>query len=178
MKPIISPQTRIRHPELFEVGPFSIVDDFSYFSTKVKMGLCSHIAANCTVGGGADYLFSIGDFCSVSSGVRIWCTSDDFVNDLVTILPPGAPNVKKNLLRGNVSMANFTAIGANTVVLPKNAIPEGTVIGALSFVPYEFKFEPWTVYAGNPVRKIKSRNKSQVLAQAEALYKFLEKKAA
>lgn len=178
MKPIISPNVRIRHPEHFDVGAFSIIDDYSYYSTKVKIGLCSHMAANCTVGGGLEFTFTVGDFCSVSSGVRIWCTSDDFVNDLVTILPPGAAAFKKSLLRGNVSLGNFTAIGSNTVVLPDNKIPEGAVIGALSFVPFHFEFEPWTVYAGNPLRKIKARNREQVLSQADQLYEFIGKKAA
>jgi len=45
MKPIVSPHVRIRHPEYFEIGEYSIVDDFSYFSTRVRIGRCSHIAS-------------------------------------------------------------------------------------------------------------------------------------
>ena len=52
MKPIISPHVRIRHPEHFEIGEHSIVDDFCYFSTRVRIGLCSHIASGCSVAGG------------------------------------------------------------------------------------------------------------------------------
>ena len=85
----------IRHPEDFVIGEDSIVDDYCYFSTTVRIGRCTHIASGCSVAGGADMQFEIGDFCSLSSGVKIWCTSDDFVNDLVTIIPPGVEQVKK-----------------------------------------------------------------------------------
>ncbi len=169
MKAIVSPHVRIRHPELFEIGDDSIVDDFSYFSTRVRIGVCSHIASGCSVAGGSDRLFSLGDFSSLSSGVKIWCTSDDFVNDLVTIVPNDLPSVKEHLLTGDVVFDQYTAAGANTVVMPSNHVPEGTVIGALSFVPAGFRFEPWAVYAGIPIRRVGDRNRDAVRAQAERL---------
>lgn len=172
MKPIISAQIRVRHPEFFEIGEDSIVDDFSYFSAKVKVGRGSHIASGCTVGGGNAFQFEMGDYCSVSSGVKIWCVSDDFVNDIVTIIPSGAGKIKSNVKGGNVVMGNYTAIGSNTVVMPNNHIPEGTVIGAMSFVPENFDFKPWSVYAGIPLRYVGPRNKEQVLTQAAKLDAF------
>ncbi len=176
MKPIISEKTRIRHPEFFEIGAYSIVDDFCYISTRVKIGLCSHIASGCSIAGGKSRLFTLGDFCSLSAGVRIWCTSDDFVNDVVTIIPPHVGEIKKHLISADVFMDNYTAIGSNSVVMPANHIPEGTVIGALSFVPANFNFRPWSVYAGNPIRYLKPRNKVEVMAQVEKLRKSLVNK--
>ena len=55
--------------------------------------------------------FQIGDFCSLSSGVKVWCTSDDFVNDLVTIIPPGIEQVKTNLIRGDVILDRIHGCG-------------------------------------------------------------------
>ncbi len=174
MKAIISPDTRIRHPEHFVVGEDSIVDDYCYFSTRVRIGCCTHIASGCSVAGGADMQFEIGDFCSLSSGVKVWCTSDDFVNDLVTIIPSGIEQVKKNLIRGNVTFGDYTAAGANSVVMPRNQIPEGAVIGALSFVPEDFEFRPWSVYAGIPIRFIRTRNRESVMEQVRRLKVLLE----
>lgn len=173
MKPIISPQTRVRHPEHFVIGEDSIVDDFCYFSTRVRIGRCTHVASGCSVAGGADTQFEIGDFSSLSSGVKIWCTSDDFVNDLVTIIPPGIEQVKAHLIRGNVTFGSYTAAGANSVVMPNNHIPEGTVIGALSFVPTAFEFRPWSVYAGIPIRFVRSRNQQSVAEQIHKLEALL-----
>jgi acetyltransferase-like isoleucine patch superfamily enzyme len=169
MKPIISPNSRIRHQQDFEIGEDSIVDDYCYFSTKVRIGRCTHIASGCSVAGGADMLFQIGRFCSLSSGVKVWCTSDDFVNDLVTIMPPDVEQLKPNLIRGDVTIDDYTAVGSNSVIMPRNHIPEGTVIGALSFVPVAFEFRAWGVYAGIPVRFVRSRNRESVMEQARRL---------
>jgi len=172
-KAIISANIRVRHPEFFEVGSNSIVDDFCYFSARVKIGRCSHIASGCSIAGGRGHLCTIGDFSSLSSGVKVWCASDDFVNDIVTIIPPGMENPKTNIIAGDVTFGNYTAVGSNSVIMPKNKIPEGTVIGALSYVPPEFEFEPWSVYVGAPVRFVKKRNKRNVLVQAEKLKGYL-----
>lgn len=174
MKPIISPSVRIRHQEHFVVGDFSVVDDFCYFSTKVRIGVCSHVASGCSVAGGLKHQFLLGDFCSLSSGVKIWCTSDDFVNDLVALLPSGVGSIKNHLIEGDVTLADYTAVGSNSVVMPANRVPEGTVIGALSFVPARFRFEPWSVYAGTPIRLIKRRNQTAVTEQATVLRSRLD----
>ena len=174
MKPIISPHIRVRCPEEFVIGEDSIIDDYCYFSTRVRVGCCSHIASGCTIAGGRERLFTLGDYSSLSAGVRIWCTSDDFRNDLVTILPDGLSDLKSCLITGDVEFGDMTAVGANSVVMPDNHVPEGTVIGALSFVPPRFAFNRWSVYAGVPVRRVGERNRENVLAQAERLRAHLQ----
>lgn len=176
MKPIVSANCRIRHPEHLSIGAYSIIDDYCYFSTKVRIGKCSHIASGCSIAGGKERQFILGDYSSVSSGVKIWCTSDDFTNDVVTIIPEKAGDVKDHLIRGDVTVGDMCAIGANSVVMPENTIPDGTVIGALSLIPTAFKFKPWSVYAGIPVKFIKKRNKKNVLRQAAILKRKLKAK--
>ena len=174
MKPTVSPHVRIRYPEDFKIGEYSIVDDFCYISTRVQIGICSHVASGCSIAGGPARQFTLGDFCSLSSGVKIWCVSDDFVNDIVCILPPGVGRVKTHVIEGDVTLGDYTAVGANSVVMPGNSIPEGTVIGALSFVPPECALEPWAVYAGVPVRQIGRRNRAAVTDQAARLRAWIE----
>lgn len=176
MRAIVSPHSRIRYPEEFLVGEDSIVDDYCYFSTKVRIGRSTHIASGCSVAGGRDWQFTIGDFSSLSSGVKIWCTSDDFVNDVVTLIPQGVSQVKTHLITGDVTLENYTAVGSNSVVMPRNRIPEGAVIGALSFVPPAFDFHPWSVYAGTPIRLIRPRNRESVLSQVRSLEEMLGKR--
>jgi len=173
LQPIISPNVRIRHPEHFIAAHGVIVDDYCYFSTRVSIKRWSHIASGCSVAGGIDRTFALGEFSSLSSGVKIWCTSDDFVNDVVTILPPGCPAVKSRLIQGDVVLGDYTAVGANAVVMPDNVVPEGVTIGSLSFVPPRFKFEPWSVYAGSPIRYLKPRNEKSVREQVARIERFL-----
>ena len=167
-EPIISTQCRIRCPDQFSVGRYSIVDDYCYFSTRVEVGNFSHIAASCTVSGGKDRLFRLGDYSSLSTGVRILCWSDDFAEDVITIVPPELRQMKQGIC-GDVVLERLTGVGANSVVMPDNHVPEGTAIGASSFVPPRFAFEPWSVYAGCPVRLLKRRNREAVLRQCEAI---------
>jgi acetyltransferase-like isoleucine patch superfamily enzyme len=174
MKAIISPHCRIRHPEHFVIGADSIVDDYCYFSTRVRVGRCSHIATGVSIAGGVAHQFELGDMSSLSAGVRVWCTSDDFANDLVCIIPADIASMKEHLISGDVHLGHYTAVGSNSVIMPRNSIPEGTVIGALSLVPPGFDFEPWSVYAGVPVRRLRERNRDAVMRQAEALARALD----
>ena len=176
MKPILSPHTRVRVPEHFVVGEGSIVDDYCYFSTRVRIGRWSHVAAGCHIAGGSVRTFELGDFSSLSAGVTVWCTSDDYAEDIVMILPPGLDDVKEHLISGDVTFERYTAAGANSVIMPDNRIPEGTVIGALSFVPPRFAFEPWSVYAGTPIRKLRPRNKASVMSQVERVEAHLQRR--
>jgi galactoside O-acetyltransferase/dTDP-4-amino-4,6-dideoxygalactose transaminase len=167
-RPIVSANIRLRQPELLTIGEGSIIDDFCYFSTRINVGRFCHIASGCSIAGGSDRLFVLGDFSSLSSGVKVWCTSDDYSRDVVTIIPPEFGPIKEHLITADVIFGGMTAVGANSVIMPGNTIPDGTVIGALSFVPAYFQFDPWSVYAGIPVRKIDRRDRDAVLRQVEA----------
>ncbi len=147
MPRIISANIRVRVPDHFVVGEGSIVDDYCYVSTRVEVGRHSHIAAGCHIAGGA---------------ARV-----------VMIMPEGI-DVKEHVISGDVSFGRCTAVGSNSVVMPNNDVPEGTAIGALSFVPARFAFEPWTVYAGSPIRAIRARNREKVLAQVERIEAHLQ----
>lgn len=168
---IVSTNSRIRHPDQFSIGIGSILDDFCYVSTRLRIGRFTHVASGCSIAGGAARLCEIGDFCSLSSGVKVWCASDDFVNDLVC--SPMGSHVKEHLIEGDVVIGRCCAVGANSVIMPRNRIPEGVSIGALSFVPTDFAFEPYWVYAGVPIRKIKPRNRKAVERQAAKLEEML-----
>lgn len=154
----------IKKPELIEVGDNVRISEFCYISSKCKIGSNCEIATHTSIAGGSGkYTFTMGDYSSLAAGVRVWLSSNDYVNDLIA---HNVPYVKE--IEGNISMGKYTGIGSNSVIMPNNEIPEGVSIGALSFVPPNFKFKPWTVYVGTPIKELKPRNK-------EAIMKILEK---
>ena len=165
---IVSANIRVRLPDDFVVGDYSIVDDFCYFSTRVSIGRFCHIANGVSIGGGKEQAFEMADYSSVSAGARIWCASDNFSCDMAAITPPEIV-IQKNMITGNVIMEELTIVGSNSVVMPSNRIPEGVAIGALSFVPPDYEFEPWTVYAGTPIRPVKQRDRVSVQNQKRSL---------
>jgi acetyltransferase-like isoleucine patch superfamily enzyme len=132
------------------------------------------VASGCSIAGGKSQRFELGDFSSLSSGVKVWCTSDNFREDLVVIVPPDINlPIKRKLIQGDVVFGKFTAVGSNTVIMPDNDIPAGAVIGALSLVPPRFRFTEWGVYAGVPIRLLRMRNREQVLQEVEELERAL-----
>lgn len=165
---IISENSRIRNKqtECFSIGEYSIIDDYCYISRKFFVGNFFHIASNCTISGGIDSIFKAGSFGGLSSGVRVFCKSSDFVNGIATCLPKEYKEYDLNLKKENVILEDYVTIGANSVIMPGVYIPEGTVIGACSFVRCK-KLLPWSVYAGNPLKYICKRNKELVLKQVE-----------
>ncbi|HRF02696.1 MAG TPA: hypothetical protein PLI18_19450, partial [Pirellulaceae bacterium] len=56
-----------------------------------------------------------------------------------------------------ILVGRHSIIGAGSVLLPGSRLPEGVAVGALSVVSKEL--ESWSVYAGNPVRKLIDRRR-------------------
>ena len=146
----------MKHGKNFTLGEYVIIKK----PELVKVGNNVRIADFCRISSGGDgkYTFEMGDCSSLAAGVKVWLSSNDYVNELVT---HSIPEVKE--IQGNVRLGKYTGVGTNSVIMPGNDIPEGVSIGALSFVPSNYKFEPWTVYAGRPIRPIKKRNKENVI---------------
>ena len=149
----------IKKPDLMDIGDNVRIADFCRISTACKIGNDCEIAPGVYIAGGdGKYTFEMGGFSSLAAGVKVWLSSNDYVNELVT---HSVPEVKE--IEGAVKLGKFTGVGTNSVIMPNNNIPEGVTIGALSFVPSNYKFEPWTVYAGRPIKPIKKRNKANIM---------------
>ena len=174
-KPIISPNIRIRS-KTFITNDYVIIDDFSYFSAECKFGFSTHISSGVSIIGGKESSFTCGDFSSLSTGVKIVCGSDDFINDIACLTPPDAGHdIKDHSVSGTVELGNFATVGVNSVVLPNVVIPEGTTVGALSFIKQNTTLEPWSVYCmkDGKLTKIADRNKTNVLRQANLVMERL-----
>ena len=153
----------IKKPELVTAGDNVRISDFCRISAACEIGDHCEIAPGTYIAGGdGEYVFKMGSFSSLAAGVRIWLSSNDYVNELVT---HSVPEVKE--FKGNVTLGRYTGIGTNSVIMPDNDIPEGVTIGALSFVPSNYKFEPWTVYSGMPIRPVKKRNRENIMKTLE-----------
>ena len=155
----------IKKPDLIKVGNNVRIADFCRISSACEIGDDCEIAPGTYIAGGdGKYKFTMGSYSSLSAGVRIWLSSNDYVNELVTHSVEGVREIQ-----GNVTLGKFTGVGANSVIMPNNHIPEGVTIGALSFVPPHYHFEPWTVYAGCPIHPVRKRNKANILKTLERL---------
>lgn len=115
--------------------------------SHIHIGAGSHI----TCAGGV----TMADFSTLSQGVRIYSVSDDYSGAALT--NPTVPLPYSNPTIAPVYLDRHVIIGSGSVVLPGVHIGEGSAVGALSLVIKSL--EPWGIYAGAPVRRIKERMK-------------------
>lgn len=134
----------------YHIGHINLIDYKTYFRypSKIKIG------ENVSINRGCMFLASgrsettvdieIGDNVVFSPNVKLLSAGHDhcFMN-----LPDTF---------GKITIGDNVWIGEGTIVLEGVTIGTGAVIGAGSVVPKDV--DPWTVVAGNPVRKIKDRD--------------------
>ena len=97
----------------------------------------------------------IGSYCTISHGVRIFTASADYSGHYFTNVFPDSKFQKPKT--GSIVLKDHVIIGGNSVVMPGVTMDEGAAIGALSFV--RNSIEGWSIYAGNPLKRIGNRKK-------------------
>lgn len=118
---------------------------------RVRIGRFCHIATGaCIFGGGG---FEMGDHSGLSPGAKAFTSTEDVDHGL---MHPTAPGNRKPITKP-IRVGSHCAVGANSVLLPGADLPDGVVVGALSLV--KFPLNPWSVWAGNPIRWLRTRHK-------------------
>jgi acetyltransferase-like isoleucine patch superfamily enzyme len=91
-----------------------------------------------------------GNDVLIGPGVTIWTINHEYT-DLNTPINTQGWN------RETVNIGNDVWLAANVTILPGTHIPNGVIIGASSLVTKKDVLEPFCLYGGNPIRKIKHR---------------------
>jgi galactoside O-acetyltransferase len=95
----------------------------------------------------------IGNYCTISHGVRLFTASADYSGAHFTnAFPDDNYQVPKG---GPITLHDHVIIGGNSVVMPGSEIGEGAAIGALSFVRHSI--DGWAIYGGNPLKRLGNR---------------------
>lgn len=151
--------------EHISIGNHVRIDGFTSIiaAAPVRFGNYIHIGGHCHLVASAELIF--GDFSGTSQGVRIYTATDDYAGEGLA-----GSTIPRHLRRPTiapVSFGKYVIVGANTVVLPRGNIGEGSVVGAQSLVTKPLP--PWGVYSGSPARFLKPR-----LREIERLAEELE----
>ena len=170
----IFPLAKLAYPENIVWGHNVIIDDFVFIVSKrrTRLGNYVHIASFASITGGGDC--SIGDYSTLSSGVRIFTGTEDISG--ASLLGAAIPAPFRVAIRSLVEIGKHCMVGANSVILPGVFMPDGVVIGAMSLVLQNTTLLPWSIYAGSPVRFLRARPKERVLELEEALLQTLDPK--
>jgi len=164
---VIYPTAKLLKPGNITLGSNIIIDDFVFIGghEELIVGNHVHIASHASITGGGRCL--LGDFCGLSTGVRLLTGTDDFHGACLT--GPTIPPEFRQVTRSAVVVESHAILGANVVVLPGVRIGEGTTVGAGSVVTRDLA--PWGVYAGAPARLIKPRPWQHILAAEQEMYR-------
>lgn len=159
---LISKKSSIYGAANISIGDNVRIDDFVILSGRIEIGSFIHVAAFSALFAG-DMGIVLRDFCNLSSRVSIYAISDDYSGESLT--NPMVSNEYKNIEGGQVILNKHVIVGASSVILPNVEVGEGGAIGSLSLV--NKTLEPWGIYAGTPVKKIKGRSKDLLALEKE-----------
>ena len=160
----ISDKASIYNHDQIEIGDNSRIGDFCVVSGKIKIGRNVHITPNCLVAGGIQGII-FEDFTTIAYGVQIFTQSDDYSGK--TMCNSTIPKKYKEEIFKNVLLKKHTIIGAGSIVMPGVILEEGTSIGAMSLVLKST--QPWGIYVGNPIKRLKDRKKDLLELEKEYL---------
>lgn len=160
----VSDKSSIYNPELIEIGDNSRIDDFCVISGKVTIGKYVHIAVFCNVAGGSEGIV-LHDFSGLAYGCQLFTQSDDYSGQ--TLTNPTVPDKYKSEIKKSINVGRHCIVGTGSFIFPGVHLAEGTAIGAASVV--RKSTEAWSIYLGNPARKIKSRSKKLIELELQLL---------
>jgi len=160
---LISRYARFYDIQYITIGNHVRIDDFCILSGNIFIGNYIHISAFCALYGSKGII--LHDFSGLSPRTTIFSASDDFSGDFLT-----GPMVGKeytNVKGGEVTIGEYTQIGANSIILPNLKIGEGVAVGALSLV--NKSIDSWGIYGGIPVKFIRKRSKGLINCKKKLL---------
>lgn len=160
----ISTKASIYNHDQIEIGDNSRIDDFCVISGKITIGRFVHITPMCLFAGG-QLGIEVSDFCTFAYGVKIFTQSDDYSG--TTMTNSNIPKKYKNEFISTVNIAEHSIIGAGSMIMPGVTLAEGTSVGAMSLV--RNSTEAWSIYVGNPAKKIKDRSKELLVLEKQFL---------
>ena len=136
----------------------SSVYDSSYVFGKVSIGKNTWIGPYTILDGSGGKL-SIGEFCSISSGVQIYTH-----NTVKWALTKGKSEFEKKSVR----IGDCCYIGPNSIIGMGSSIGKCSVIGSLSFV--NSKIPPYSIAFGSPAKIV-----GKVIVKGKKVeFKYLE----
>jgi galactoside O-acetyltransferase len=133
----------------------SRIDDFCALSGEISIGENVHITVHCSITASLSSIV-IEDFVGIAANCHIFSSMDDFLG--IGLTNPTIPIEFRNVSHGPVKISKHSIIGVGSVIFPNVTVGEGCAIGSMSLV--NKSIDPWGVYVGIPVSRIKDRSKN------------------
>ena len=166
----INKSVMIYNPTMLSLANNIRIDNFTILSGNGKIYIDNyvHISSSCLITSSDE--IHLKDFAAISSGVKLFGSNDDYGGKY--LIGPTIPEIYKNIKRGKIIIGKYCTVGANSIVLPDVTLNEGCIVGSLSFV--KKSLDPWKIYAGNPLKCIKDREKQCIELGEKLMSKMIK----
>lgn len=163
----ISDRASFHGADRIRIGSHVRIDDFTIVTAHepVTIGSYCHLSARVFIGG--THGVEMADFTNLSVGSCVFTSCDDLSGN--HLIGAAVPDLYRGLTNGKVVLDKYSGAGANSVVLPGVHMPIGSGIGALTLA--HKSLEPWTLYLGVPMRKVKRTSTKMIELEARLLTK-------
>ena len=153
------------NPKNVHLGNNVRIDPFTLITTALETGDNIQICSHAVLGGGSQHKITLGDWCFIGYGSKLFCASEDYSGD------EGPVNEfwgRNKIYRGDIVFNSYAGIASDVMVMPGVTLPEGCTVGAKSFIYTKNDLTPWAVWIGNPVKLHKERNKERILELSQS----------
>jgi galactoside O-acetyltransferase len=148
------------NPGRVHLGNNVRIDPFTLITTALNTGDNIQICSHSILGGGNQHTITLGDWCFIGYGSKLFCASEDYSGEFGPVNEFWGNN---KIFRGDIIFNDYSGIASDVMVLPGVVFPEGCTVGAKSFVYSKNNLQPWKVFVGNPLQYHKDRNKHNVI---------------
>jgi len=151
------------NPSQVFLGDRVRIDPFTFITTGLVTGNNIQICAYAMLGGGQQHTITLGEFSFVGYGSKLFCASEDYSGWDGPVNEFWGSN---KIYRGDITFKDFAGVASEVMVFPGVTLPQGCLIGAKSLVhtkPAQ-SLEPWTVWWGDPLSRMRVRYKEEALA--------------
>jgi galactoside O-acetyltransferase len=152
---VIDESARLFGAERVSIGSHVRIDCFTVITAgpePVVIGDHVHIGVGACLFGTAG--IEVADFVSLSGGVAVYSTSDDFVDGHLS--GPTVPAEFRKVQAARVIVGPHVIVGARSVILPGVRLGRGAAVGALSLV--KNNVADGEIAAGAPAQGVGHRN--------------------
>lgn len=167
---LISKSASLYGTEQMSFDRNSRIDDFCALSGEIIIGENVHITVHCSITASLSPII-IEDFVGIAANCHIFSSMDDYLG--FGLNNPTVPIEFRNVSHGTVRISKHSIVGTSSVIFPNVVVGEGCAIGSMSLV--NKSIEPWGVYVGIPVKRIKERSRD-LLEKEKQFVEMLKKK--
>jgi dTDP-4-amino-4,6-dideoxy-D-glucose acyltransferase len=152
----ISSDARVYGAKNISIGSNVRIDDFTILAAVrgyITIGDWVFIARSSHLSG--VFGIELQDFSSFAANTVLYSASDDYSGE--TLTAQVVPHQYTAYKGGKITLGRHVIMGSACTVVGPAYIGEGCSVGAMSLVLGDL--EPWGIYAGIPVRRIKERKR-------------------